>query len=194
MSWYHQLVSWVKLYSHRPCHVCSTHFCGTLWWGWSFQAFVQFIQQFENFFCVSIWFHGGRNVGGSLLKKSQWALRQLCWTLMLDIDVLQDLLPVVDFGQVLLDKQFFPLKLISQLWYVLFQSTKVMAIQHNSAISITRACIAIQPFLLLLSSVRSHILEIYFTSLAFATIAHTSLLDLITKFTAVSQEVWAGPG
>lgn len=55
---------------------------------------------------------------------------------MLDVDVFQDLLPVVDFAQVLLDKQFFPLKLISQLWYILFQNARVMAIQHYSAINI----------------------------------------------------------
>lgn len=53
--------------------------------------------------------HGRRDVSRRLLEVGQGALRDFGWLFVLHIDVLQHLLPMPQFCQVLLDQSIFPL-------------------------------------------------------------------------------------
>lgn len=58
---------------------------------------------------ASALFHGCRDVGRRLLQVGQRALGEVGRFLVLYIDVLQYLLPMPQFGQVLLDQSILPL-------------------------------------------------------------------------------------
>lgn len=59
--------------------------------------------------CDSGLLHWCGDISRGLLEVGQGALRDVCWLFVLHVDVLQHLLPMPQFCQVLLDQSVFPL-------------------------------------------------------------------------------------